>query len=1643
MKTSIPFKLSFLDFLQEISPFLFQPFIFLIFLVPLVPHQLNGQSKEKSGEEYPQLKSVTQCAQHGWCRHEVNITNYSNCTVQIWCEETGCGNPVMQNLGPGQTGGFIPSSYQARILVAYGGQYVQDFGYLHADGHCYTYNFHYNPSVDPCSPSCTAPESTAHVTNADCGQHNGRIDLNAYGGGANHHYYAMAGGNWDGPYDTYYFSNLDAGTYTVYISSNPHEASCQRSYNITVPENDCGPSCTAPESTAHVTNADCGQHNGRIDLNAYGGGANHHYYAMAGGNWDGPYDTYYFSNLDAGTYTVYISSNPHEASCQRSYDITVPENDCGPTCSKPDATYHVTDADCGQHNGRIDIDGFGGGVNHHYYALAGGSWDGPFDTYYFSNLSEGNYTVYVAADPHEASCIKTFHIEVSSGSIHVNAGLDETICEGESAQLCASGANSYLWSTGATSQCITVSPMITTNYSVTGTSGDCTDTDHIKVSVEFCGPGTCNVSLGPDIDLCVGVLTCETLSLTGLNPSNDALNEVNNGNVMIGDARLTINQSFNGTSVLDENEITSAQTSGELGISSGVTHQSESNADGGASNAMVNQYNFDVPVCNLQIEIWDIDRNDEMVLTASGPNGPVSYTVLQSGASVSLDGDTFTSLAGPDNYPGDGSSTLGKFTVRFDDCVTQIQTLYYDIADDEGTGGSYTIVFDEGCTEFSSPNQNELCEILDLSTLNQLNDAVNEVNSGNVMIGNATLTIAQSFSGTSVLDENEITSAQTIGDVGISSGVSHQSESNADGGVANAMVNQYNFDVAVCDLEIEIWDIDRNDEMVLTASGPNGVVNYTVVQSGASVSVNGDTFTSLAGSDNYPGDGSSTLGRFTVRFDDCVTQIQTLYYDVADDEGNGGSYTIVFNEGCTESASGSIATLTPNFSSDPSCDPASLSYLWSTGSTAPTIDVTDAGLYSVTITDCTGCVATDEIEVSVGAESGTLTLDGPSPVTVCNEENIMISATPDGNAILPEGFETIYVLTEGAGLVIIDVNGTPEFSVSGPADYTIHTLVYDPNTLDLSIVEFGVTTGFDVNGLLIQGGGDICASLDVAGAPVSIDVEDPDSGTLTADASQVNVCQSDMATISATADGNENVPTGYEILYVLTEGPGLVIVDANETPEFTVEPGEYTIHTLVYDPSSLDLSIIQFGVTTGFDVNSLLVQGGGDICASLDVAGAPITVMSEDPQSGTLTLFGDSPVVVCGEDMADIRAIPDGNENVPAGYEVIYVLTEGVELVITNVNASPEFTVPAPGEYTIHTLVYDPSTLDLSIINLGVTTGFDVNGLLAQGGGEICASLDVAGAPVIIETLALGDAGLIAEGSADDCLIPGQSVTRNATLTGQVIPEGDSLVVILVDSNGNIVDVNAEPEFTISIEGDYTLHPVVYSPTACDIYTLTTVVEILDCDCVAINLEGQAVFVEECCEARAGGLGNGNIDGCSDPAAGLTATFTADPVGLVVPPGYSVLYLLTDANSNVVLNTSMMSEFEISEAGNYTMHTLVYDPTTLDLSTLVIGVNPIIDYNMEINSQGACASIDLFGITLEVLMCNNLVDCQENLYVPGLGSPVDPGVYESSKNISSDGMIMNGQVTYSAGETVDLMSGFEVMSGQEFDALIEGCDPNE
>lgn len=75
-----------------------------------------------------------------------------------------------------------------------------------------------------------------------------------------------------------------------------------------------------------------------------------------------------------------------------------------------------------------------------------------------------------------------------------------TICAGDSSVLTASTSNNYLWSTGATTQSITVFPSATTTYTVSSTNGVCTSTQAITITVS--PPPNAQISGNPNI--CAG-----------------------------------------------------------------------------------------------------------------------------------------------------------------------------------------------------------------------------------------------------------------------------------------------------------------------------------------------------------------------------------------------------------------------------------------------------------------------------------------------------------------------------------------------------------------------------------------------------------------------------------------------------------------------------------------------------------------------------------------------------------------------------------------------------------------------------------------------------------------------------------------------------------------------------------------------------------------------------------------------------------------------------------------------------------------------------------------------------------------------------------------------------------------------------------
>ncbi|MCF8277668.1 MAG: gliding motility-associated C-terminal domain-containing protein [Flavobacteriales bacterium] len=123
-------------------------------------------------------------------------------------------------------------------------------------------------------------------------------------------------------------------------------------------------------------------------------------------------------------------------------------------------------------------------------------------------------------------------VEVTVNALpNVNAGLDVSICDGESTLLGAIGANSYTWSPSASldnpnSQGPLASPVSTTTYVVEGTSSlGCTDLDTVVVTVNALPLVNAGVDqtlcLGQSVQLTVtGADTYQWTPSTGLSDSN-------------------------------------------------------------------------------------------------------------------------------------------------------------------------------------------------------------------------------------------------------------------------------------------------------------------------------------------------------------------------------------------------------------------------------------------------------------------------------------------------------------------------------------------------------------------------------------------------------------------------------------------------------------------------------------------------------------------------------------------------------------------------------------------------------------------------------------------------------------------------------------------------------------------------------------------------------------------------------------------------------------------------------------------------------------------------------------------------------------------------------------------------------------------
>ena len=118
------------------------------------------------------------------------------------------------------------------------------------------------------------------------------------------------------------------------------------------------------------------------------------------------------------------------------------------------------------------------------------------------------------------------------------------------------------------------------------------------------------------------------------------------------------------------------------------------------------------------------------------------------------------------------------------------------------------------------------------------------------------------------------------------------------------------------------------------------------------------------------------------------------------------------------------------------------------------------------------------------ASAGTVALTSTT-ITLQNGAAV-IQGQPTADSKIPTGYRSTYVLTQSDNLTIVGANPTNYFTVNSAGTYRVLVLIFDPNTLDLSKIQFGTTTAAQIESQLIEGGGVICGSLNLTGSKIII-----------------------------------------------------------------------------------------------------------------------------------------------------------------------------------------------------------------------------------------------------------------------------------------------------------------------------------------------------------------------------------------------------------------------------------------------------------------------------------------------------------------------------------------------------------------------------
>lgn len=731
----------------------------------------------------------------------------------------------------------------------------------------------------------------------------------------------------------------------------------------------------------------------------------------------------------------------------------------------------VTDGShCGDGQPMLDATTSNGfGTLYWYDSPSGGSLVASGSPFYTPFITSS--TVYYV-EAHDNNCLSN---RLSVNAIIyplpvVDAGIDQTICEGDAVTLSASGAITYVWDNGV-SDGTAFNPTFDQTYTVTGTDGNgCESTDQVSVFVNSLPV----VDAGFDQIICDG--TSITLSGNGASTLiwDNSVVDATPFTPSVGTITYTLTGiDGNGCQNIDQVDVT-------------VNALPSANVTIAGSLVFCQGQSVDLTADATAIYFWN-DGNTTQTVTILA-SGTYNVTVTDANGCSAVSSDILVTVnnlpivdAGVDLTVCEGSAVTltgsGATTLNWDNSVIDgspfipaLGTITYTLTGIDGNGCQNTDQVDITVTSLptSSLTPSGSLTFCDGASVDLTSTLSNSYLWNN---GNTSQTITATVSGSyfvTVTDVNGCSAnsdtlnvtvnALPIVDAGIDQTVCEGSSVTLTGSGTTTL----NWDNSVLD-GTPFTQALGTTVYTLTGTDANGcqntdqvvvdVTSLPIIDAGVDQTVCDTNAITLSGS------GATTLNWNNSIVDGVpfVPLVGTTTYILTGIDGNGCQNTDTVNVTLNPITS---PTLSPNgpltFCDGGSVDLTSTSadfYIWSNGSTQQTVSITIGGNYYVTVVNASGCTAnSDTLNVVVNSLP---IVDAGADQTICEGTNVTLTGNGattlswdngiiDGSPFLPIAGLTTFTLTgtDANGCqntdqvdVLVNVPIIPVISANGPLTF--------------------------------------------------------------------------------------------------------------------------------------------------------------------------------------------------------------------------------------------------------------------------------------------------------------------------------------------------------------------------------------------------------------------------------------------------------------------------------------------------------------------------------------------------------------------------------------------------------------------------------